>query len=217
LQWFLDESTPSFRAERNFEVRKEFPAWLGFALWLGSSAIGFGVWHDTDTTPGTASPTIDSKPTASPAGHPRLVVYLHPRCPCSRATLEEFASVLGERSSDVEVGIVFVRPPGADDGWERGELWNLASRFPGVHVRVDAEGLEAEAAGATTSGYVVYTDGSGRILFQGGITRGRGLYGDNSGRRALVARLHGSDSSDREPPVFGCPLFAPDRCPKAGR
>ncbi|HEY3788993.1 MAG TPA: hypothetical protein VGL71_09065 [Urbifossiella sp.] len=194
---------------------KKCLTWGSVALWLVCCAIGFGIWHKIDVTPGSAatSPVTNQLPAA---GNPRVVLYLHPRCPCSRASLEEFAGLLEKLPAGVDAEIVFIRPPGVAEGWEQGQLWNDAATLPRVRLRVDVDGIEAERVGATTSGFAVYTDASGRIRFQGGITRGRGLLGDNPGRRTLEAEIHGGTDSNAQSPVFGCPLFDPNYCPKAG-
>jgi hypothetical protein len=188
-------------------VWREILTWGGIAVWLTSTAVGFGLWQEYEATPG-AAPAASQVLAATE--HPRVVVYLHPRCPCSRATLDELALVL-EQHRDAEVEIVFVRPPGVEAGWERGELWDRAAALPGVRVRVDIDGTEAKAAGAATSGTVVYSNEAGRVLFQGGITRGRGAHGENAGRTALEASLCGGSAGIDKTPIYGCPLAAPDR------
>ncbi|HXD88069.1 MAG TPA: hypothetical protein VN641_16395 [Urbifossiella sp.] len=187
---------------------REFLTWGGIAIWLASTAIGFGIWQEYEATPG-AAPSAASQPLPA-SDRPHVVVYLHPRCPCSRATLDELAIVLEERR-DADVEIVFVRPPDMEAGWERGELWDRAAALPGARVRVDAHGDEAKAAGAATSGTVIYSNEAGRVLFQGGITRGRGAHGDNAGRTALESRLCGRSAGIDKTPIYGCPLAAPDR------
>ena len=142
---------------------REILTWGGIAVWLTSTAVGFGLWQEYEATPG-AAPAASQVLAATE--HPRVVVYLHPRCPCSRATLDELALVL-EQHRDAEVEIVFVRPPGVEAGWELGELWDRASALSGVRIRVDMDGTEAKAAGAATSGTVIYSNEAGRSALSG--------------------------------------------------
>lgn len=194
-------------------MRRDVFIWFAIAIWLASSAVGFGIWQEYEATPGAAASAIASLISE----RAQVTVYLHPRCPCSRATLDELALVLEQHPGEAEVEIVFVRPPGVEEGWERGALWERASALPGVRLRVDVGGREAEAAGAATSGTVVYSNDAGRVLFQGGITRGRGARGANAGRTSLEARLCGRETGSGRAPIFGCPLATPQQCEPSER
>jgi hypothetical protein len=180
---------------------------IGIGLWLAVIAVGFGVWDAYEATPGGAGPAAaeDHRPT----GRPSLVVYAHPRCPCTRATLAELAEVLATVPPGVAVEVVFVRPAGTPARWERTESWDAAARLPGARVRSDVGGAEARRAGAETSGHVVARDATGKVGFRGGVTRARGRFGDSPGRRAVEAVLAGRSPEVGEAPVFGCPLSVP--------
>jgi hypothetical protein len=180
--------------------------------WLGVAVGGFAVWENYDAAPGDNPRAADS--TGGPAGTGRweLVMFAHPRCPCTRASLDELGEVLASNPA-VRVRVLFVRPAGAGDGWERGDSWSAAAGLPGAEVACDRDGAEARRVGATTSGHVELTDPAGRVVFRGGVTKARGRAGASAGRRAVLAHLRGDQTADREAPVFGCPLFAPnDTC-----
>jgi hypothetical protein len=126
---------------------------------------------------------------------------------------------LEELSANTGVGlrVVFIRPAGVAEGWERGELWDRAVAIPGTNVECDPKGAEARRRGATTSGHVVLQSSDGTSSFSGGITSGRGRSGESAGRCAIQAILRGEASSIRVAPVFGCPLLSPvDRCREDG-
>jgi hypothetical protein len=108
------------------------------------------------------------------------------------------------------VQVCFVKPPGAPAGWERTSLWDAAARVPGVRVSCDEEGEEARRFGARTSGHIFLCSEKGDVLFSGGITSGRGQSGENGGQR-LLALLAGQADAPGSAPVFGCPLFTPNR------
>jgi hypothetical protein len=189
-----------------FRVGRELVLGALWVVWLGGIAAGFAVWEAYESTPGDAP---QPAPTEHPAAGPwRLVMFVHPHCPCARASLGELRSLLAECPADVTVRVLFVRPVGVAEGWERGELWDAATEVPGVRVECDAGGAEARRAGATTSGHVVLYDAAGAVAFRGGITRARGRVGDSPGRRAVADILRGESGVDRAAPVFGCPLFA---------
>lgn len=138
---------------------------------------------------------------------PALVVFLHPACPCSRATMEELSRLLVWTGSDVDITTVFIRPEGFAAGWEQTELWRSAARLPGVRVMVDPGGTIARRFGAATSGYTLLYDAAGSAVFRGGITPARGHAGDSEGRGAVLSWLKTGRSDTSVAPVFGCPLF----------
>src|SRR5579884_1179707 len=100
---------------------------LAWGLWLAAIAIGLGALERYRTTPGAAAAPVAQLPTASrcqaAAGERLLVLFLHPHCPCGRATLAELSEVLAAQPERLRVEIHFVRPPGAVPFWEQTALW----------------------------------------------------------------------------------------------
>lgn len=191
-------------------LRRELAVWAVGVAWLGGIAAAFAAWESYDATPGSRSRATATDRPAS--GRWSLVMYAHPHCPCTRASLTELRELLAHAPVDVDVRVLFVRPQAVADGWERGESWGIAASIPGVRVECDRDGAEARRSGAIVSGHVSLHDRDGRLAFQGGITKARGRTGDNPGRRAVLALLNGHSGLDHEAPVFGCPLFAPGAC-----
>jgi hypothetical protein len=140
---------------------------------------------------------------------PTLVMFVHPRCPCSRAGLSELAVLASDCGERLRIQVVFVKPSGADELWEQTALWTTAQRIPGALLRRDDNGAEAERFRATTSGETFLFGPDGRRLFHGGLTGSRGHEGENPGRRAIAALVAGAGPRDAVPPecaVFGCRL-----------
>jgi len=140
-------------------------------------------------------------------------MFAHPRCPCTRASINELAVLMAQCEGKLNAHVAFFQPDDAKSDWSQTDLWFSASRIPDVEVFADEEGSEARRFGAATSGQVLLYDSDGELLFQGGITSARGHAGDNVGRSSIV-RLLGKTrrpirerSSSTEAPVFGCPLF----------
>jgi hypothetical protein len=183
---------------------------LALAAWLGLVATGFAFWEKYESTPGRVDRAEGA--TQNGTGGWELVLFVHPHCPCSRVSLQEFAELACRVSSDVALRVIFVRPQDVPLGWERTELWDLAAGIPRVQVSCDTDGSEALRAGAATSGHLVVYDPSGRSVFHGGITRGRGQTGESSARREILALLTGSKTAVGQTPVFGCELFNPGAC-----
>jgi hypothetical protein len=133
-------------------------------------------------------------------------MFAHPKCPCTRASIEELSTLMARSQGLVDARVVFFKPEDADENWAITDSWKRASAIPGVIVQTDSEGLEASNFRATTSGQVVLYDAEGRLLFSGGITEARGHEGDNDGRSAVLDFLRHGKSVFTATPVFGCPI-----------
>ena len=137
--------------------------------------------------------------------------FLHPRCPCSEATLGELAKLLS-RHSELRARLWFLLPEGREASWARGaRLWGIARELPRTELELDRGGERARVYGARTSGAMVLYDEGGRRVWAGGITESRGHHGDNQGAFALSEHLRGRTIPRDRFPVFGCALFD-DRC-----
>jgi hypothetical protein len=179
---------------------------LVVAAWLASIATGFAWWEAYEATPGQAGRAIESAPSAR-AGW-ELVLFAHPECPCTRASLTELAKLIHASGPSLKIRVAFVQP----DGAERTDLWNAAIELPGVQVVCDPDGVEAKRVGAATSGHVVVFDSAGRVAFSGGIPSKRGRTGESVGRSAILALLSGAEPLVQVAPTFGCPLFGSGTC-----
>jgi len=135
-----------------------------------------------------------------------LFVFLHPHCPCSRATLSELAAILSETDGLLHATVAFVIPPEATGDWKQTELVATAAAMSGVDVRFDVDGREALRSGVATSGEALLFDRDDRLMFRGGITSARGHVGPNLGSEAVVEHAHGR-SAPRLFPIFGCLLL----------
>ena len=133
-------------------------------------------------------------------------MFLHPHCPCSRATadgLERLATRLPGQYSAVAV---FFRPEGEPEAWAHTSIRAQFARIPGVTCVHDEGGREAALFGARTSGHVAAFDVHGRRLFAGGVTGARGHAGTNAHEDALRAALASGTPDVQDHDVFGCPL-----------
>lgn len=139
-------------------------------------------------------------------GLSNLVVFLHPRCPCSRATLGELERLMARCQGLLSAQVWFLQPEGRDEDWVKTDLWPVAAAIPGVQVDVDHAGDVAQLFQAATSGQTLLYDTSGSLVFQGGITLARGHAGDNPGRDAIECFVKQKISLSASTPVFGCAL-----------
>jgi hypothetical protein len=141
------------------------------------------------------------------AKRPTLVMFVHPHCPCTRASLGELEVLMAQVQGLVSAHVVVLKAVGTATNWEKTDLWRTASSIPGVTVYVDDAGVEARRFHAETSGQTLLYDRSAALQFQGGITLSRGHAGDNPGRSALQGLLRHGHSTQVKAPVFGCSLF----------
>jgi hypothetical protein len=183
-------------------------------VWLLSVSAGLAAlsWYANQPARPAAPPA--RWPTSSrivPAdARANLVMLLHPHCPCSRASIEELDRLMARVGDSLSLHVLFVRPAGVGEDWDKTDLWRSAAAIPGVDVRDDEDGSEARLFHAATSGQVILYDAGGHLLFSGGITPSRGHAGDSAGRDAIVALLRVGTSPLHESHVFGCSLFSPD-------
>jgi hypothetical protein len=148
-------------------------------------------------------------------GEATLLLFLHPKCPCSKATLTELDRVLTSlKVSSVrlpQIVVVSTIPETADKSWLETTTTQSAQLLPNAELYVDQGGHEAARFGATTSGFVLVFDEAGARTFAGGITEARGHEGSNIGSDRLADVLRGDTSHSHEIPAFGCRLCLPER------
>jgi hypothetical protein len=185
---------------------------LAVAIWLSAVVGGLALLGRKANTPGKASIAPSQWPVATTvrldSGRATLVMFLHPNCPCSRATIEELNGLMAHCNGKITIYALFLKPKGVSDAWVHTDLWRSAEAIPGVHALSDEGGLEAHRFGAKTSGQTYLYGPKGDLLFRGGITAARGHSGDNAGRDAVQALLvGGSGRRDVTTPVFGCSLL----------
>lgn len=183
-----------------------------FGLWATAVLVGFTALTSYEFDAGTSAQAPQRWPadaSITPASaHGTLLVFAHPRCPCTRATVRELEQLLHRAAGTVETTVFFVQPEGYDAAWvQEADLWRLAERIPGVTPYVDVHATEARRFGAITSGQVLFYDATHALQFSGGITASRGHEGDNIGRRAVIDLIHGRSPKHPSPPVFGCVLY----------
>lgn len=181
-------------------------------VWIALVATASIWWVTYQGTPGAPADAPEQWPSESSIALSSerwtLVTVIHPRCSCTNATLIELGRLMRELRDRVDAYGVFVVPPGADDEWRNGDLWDRANHIPGLTIVLD-EGEESERFGARTSGQVLLYEPTGHLLFAGGITPSRGHEGDSVGAqsvRAVLGREHAAVQSN----VYGCALQEPE-------
>jgi hypothetical protein len=186
---------------------------LLYSLILGGaslSGIGWGVFAmlSYELTPAELAQAPSKWPEDSSlilaSDRSTLLMFLHPACPCSRASLDELSDVARQWQNEVAIRLVFLATSDAQLQTSSG-LCKAAQSMPGVQLLED-DGHETARFGASASGEILLYDAQGDLKYHGGITGARGHRGDNFAKAALVQALSDKKPPSREMPVFGCPL-----------
>jgi hypothetical protein len=144
------------------------------------------------------------------AGRSTLVMFVHPLCSCTRASLAELDSILQQTGGAVSAWVLVLRPEGTSGDWQNSSTLTAAQRLHGVQVLNDDDGAEAAKFGAITSGQVVLYDAKGHLQFSGGITGARGHVGENTGETRVLNLVKSGTADAHDHAVFGCGLHDPN-------
>ena len=205
----LDEA-----AQAPLQQHKKNDGWLPLTFltvtWICLVGIGMSSLWKYQSTPGKATVPLLKWPAESMIQlnpkHPTLIMFAHPHCPCTRASISELALLIERCTGQVDARVLFSKPAKSTTRRERTALWSSVTTIPGVTVLCDHDGSEAARFQAKTSGYVLLFDSNGQLLFDGGITGSRGHIGDNAGRTAIESILSNGVTETKQTFVFGCPL-----------
>ncbi|HTI51110.1 MAG TPA: hypothetical protein VL475_09165 [Planctomycetaceae bacterium] len=190
-------------------------------VWVGIGCawcvlLGAGWWHLCRYTyrPSAVATTLSEWPheTAfAPSSGFRIVMFVHPLCPCSDASIRELENSLARMPAKVSVTVIAVTAGLTAEDLESSGLIAELSAMPRIGLYVDATGAERKRFGAAVSGEVVAFDANGRRVYHGGLTPGRGHQGESVGQGQLEALARGESAAPCESPVFGCLLPGAER------
>lgn len=187
------------------------------AAWIGCVAAGFCALQEYSAGAGAAF--LPNNPDEFLAAHRQpnralVVMAVHPRCPCSSASLAELGDFLARSRGACDALLLEYHPETADSDWPTD---TLPRQLGGVDVErmLDRGGKLASALGAATSGHVVFVDARGTLRFAGGITIARGHRGRSLAQDAMLEVLKGGHPDTISAPVYGCAL-APECSAPAG-
>jgi hypothetical protein len=190
---------------------------LATAGWYSLTAYGFKTdaaqADGSDPTSWPAESSLEREP-----GRNQLLVFLHPKCPCSFATVTELQRLLftaqqsGKQLPQLHV-VACVPETGAERlQWQNTRLLSRAKELSEQHLHFDIGGVEANRFAARTSGTVLMFDEHGRRLYSGGITAARGHEGPNVGAESVAKLISGTSEPMVELPPLGCRLVGPSAC-----
>jgi hypothetical protein len=187
--------------------------WLWIALslaWCACAIPGWGALLQHAYQPAATEEGVAGWPAGAHPQPPwsgcRVVVFAHPFCPCTRATLNKLNESLRRIPGATFVQVVFVTAGLSAADVSESPLLATARRLSGVDVQLDETGNEAQRFGAKISGEVLAFDGRGRRLFHGGLTSARGHEGESASQQQLERILCGTSGESYTAPVYGCSL-----------
>ena len=181
-------------------------------VWVFIVGLGWMNLSQYENTAGQSQSSPDHWPSTSKitrtAGLPVLLMFVHPQCPCTRASMRELSLIMTHCQNRVKTQVVFMRPEGFSQEQVKTDLWRSAVQIPGVEVLVDEHSKEARIFHVNVSGQTMLYDTQGKLVFSGGITSSRGHEGDSDGKEAIISFLTKGIILKKQTPFFGCLLFS---------
>jgi len=205
---------------RHWLLTARMPVGMLVAGWLLLNSVGLGMFWQYKTTghqpDGSAVRWPEQTNLLLASDRPTLVMFAHPLCPCTMASLHELTRLLSHgtvtnctvspSTAPPRITFVIYQPASAGHEWQTSAFIEAARALPGAEIIWDDRGTIAKKFAATTSGQVQLYHPSGQCLFNGGITRARGHEGENAASIALHSVLQGEESALIQSPVYGCEL-----------
>lgn len=190
---------------------------LVLALLLLPMAAGLGLWSSYAARPGAGPNTPLDWPAGSSleraVDRPTLLVFAHPRCPCTRASLENLDRLLTNFRGPLRTVLLLWTPAGLDpesaEAFADNSVWHRALALPGVVTQLDPGGVLAAHFGARTSGTALLFGPDGKLRYAGGLTYARGHEGEGVALAQLLAAMGQAPPEAVHTAVFGCSLLEP--------
>jgi hypothetical protein len=203
-------STPAISTSRQRSVLLRTFRWGLLVASLASASLGW-MWllehafRPTATRDFVAQWPCGARPVPAEADT-RIIVFAHPYCPCTRATLDQLDQSLTRFPHNTFVRVVFTTAGLHGRDIAESGLVAFARRMPRVDVYLDETAEETLRFQARVSGEVLAFDRSGNCQFHGGLTSGRGHRGESTGQRQLERVAVGDSTAPFIGPVYCCVL-----------
>src|SRR5258706_7114521 len=115
-------------------------------LWLLASAVGIWILLRYENAPGRNCAAPERWPTEArinvPQGRYLLLMFAHPKCPCTRASIDELNRLLAHCDGKVVAMVLFAHHGGMAVDWASGSSSRNRAASPGVSVPADLGGSE---------------------------------------------------------------------------
>lgn len=185
------------------------PLWIMAAVWGIALAAGFGClvrYSQQEGDRGVPPLTWpESHNLSAPVDRAKLLLFAHPHCPCTRASIRQLERVLTASRQKLDFDVILIGNSSVAADWRETPIAIAASALDRANVRFDGGEL-ARVFHVRTSGHILLYDSRGVLKFSGGVNSFRGHEGDSQGAGSLVALLRNTSEDLATSPVFGCPL-----------
>jgi hypothetical protein len=186
---------------------------VSLLLWTAATTVGLWKGLEYDST----AASVAAPPVQWPDGcaltldreRPTLLVFVHPKCPCTRATIRELDRFLVRYRNRITVRIIILEPDNPSLDWDQSPLLTEIAAIRAAQSFRDHGGSFRRQFYASTSGECLLYNAQGQLLFHGGLTTLRGHEGPSVGQEAIAAVISGKSPTTRSAPVFGCPFETP--------
>lgn len=179
------------------------------ATWLFAVLGGLAAFWWKSTRPALAeTPPLKTEALHLDSQNETLVLFIHPRCQCTKASAHELGHLEQKVKSAFNVRVVAYYPENESKEWADTALLDSLRALPRTLVIYDQGGKLSYSLGARSSGYTMLFNSKGQLQFRGGLTESRGHIGESQGGRSIAALIEGREPEARVTPHFGCSLFS---------
>ncbi len=193
-------------------LRGPFPVRLAIVgcAWLGTICAGF-VWLGlSDAQPGSrGAPPVQLAAVPelqADSGLVSLTCFIHPQCPCTRATLRDLERVATHVRETAQLRVVVAYPSDHPE-WMSTATVAFASTISGVRIVPDPGGLLTAACGVKTSGHTLIYGPEGDLRYSGGLVPLRNHEGNAETRDCVLQVIESQPKRPVQTPAFGCPMY----------
>lgn len=177
--------------------------------WILAVLGGLGAFWWQSTRPGlAATPPLKTEELHLDSQNETLVLFIHPRCQCTKASAYELGQLESKVKSAFNVRVVAYYPEHESQDWADTALLDGLRALPRTQIIYDKGGKLSYSLGARSSGYTMLFNNKGQLQFRGGLTESRGHTGESQGGRSIAALIEGREPEARVTPHFGCSLFS---------
>lgn len=158
---------------RSVSPRSCVTRWVVIALWLCVVVLCFAKLAVYAQTPGFVGAPPNAAATVIPIDRERhtLVLCVHPKCPCTQATIYELERLL-RRCDELPMVVVYIyESEESPETWYEHAAASIQTRIPDALIMRDPDGEVSESIRVYTSGSTVLYERDGSPVFWGGSHR----------------------------------------------
>ena len=152
-----------------------------------------------DTSLMPSAQTKDMRETAC------VILFYHPHCPCTRATVNNLDLIQQTIKRSVRLFAFAYHPKSKDSSWINTPVTRQLAKI-GFETTPDPGATVCQRFGVFTSGHVLAYNKSGKLVFNGGVTTSRGHEGTGVPMSELISSINQPTKQTAVWPVFGCPI-----------